>query len=34
LGADLALRLAARREFSQWTPAQNEVQLQLRWYHY
>ena len=34
LSDNLGLRLSAEREFSHWAPAQNEVQLQLRWYHY
>ncbi|TKA93110.1 DUF4105 domain-containing protein [Halopseudomonas bauzanensis] len=34
LGRNLGLRLTAQREFSQWSAPQNEVMLQLRWYHY
>ncbi|MBV2132648.1 DUF4105 domain-containing protein [Pseudomonas sp. MAP12] len=34
LGDNLGLRLSAAREFSQWAPPVNEVQLQLRWYYY
>ena len=34
LGDNLGLRLSAEREFSQWAPPVNEVQLQLRWYYY
>lgn len=34
LGRNLGLRLTAQREFSHWSAPQNEVMLQLRWYHY
>ena len=34
LGRHLGLRLTAQREFTQWSAPQNEVMLQLRWYHY
>ena len=34
LDDNLGLRLSAEREFSQWAPPVNEVQLQLRWYYY
>lgn len=34
LGRNLGLRLTAQREFTQWSAPQNEVMLQLRWYHY
>ncbi|MFJ1338536.1 DUF4105 domain-containing protein [Pseudomonas caricapapayae] len=34
LSRDLGLRLSAKREFSQLATAQNEVMLELKWYHY
>ncbi|MFJ4376428.1 DUF4105 domain-containing protein [Pseudomonas japonica] len=34
LSDSLGLRLSARREFSQLATAQNEVMLELKWYHY
>lgn len=34
LSRDLGLRLSAKREFSQLASAQNEVMLELKWYHY
>ncbi len=34
LSDNLGLRLSARREFSQLATAQNEVMLELKWYHY
>lgn len=34
LGRHLGLRLTAQREFTHWAGPQNEVMLQLRWYHY
>lgn len=34
LSRNLGLRLSAQRQFSHWLPAQNELSLQLRWYHY
>ena len=34
LSRSLGLRFSAQRQFSDWLPAQNELSLQLRWYHY
>lgn len=34
LGSNLGLRLSAERQFSQHAAPRNELQLQLRWYHY
>ncbi|MCW2268255.1 hypothetical protein D3C77_53060 [compost metagenome] len=34
LSQNLGLRLSAKREFSQLSTAQNEVMLELKWYHY
>jgi len=34
LSDNLGLRLSAKREFSQLATAQNEVMLELKWYHY
>ncbi|MBA1204633.1 DUF4105 domain-containing protein [Pseudomonas capeferrum] len=34
INRDLGLRLSAKREFSQLASAQNEVMLELKWYHY
>ncbi|QGW79391.1 DUF4105 domain-containing protein [Pseudomonas alkylphenolica] len=34
LSRDLGLRLSAKREFSQLATAQNEVMLEVKWYHY
>ncbi|AIR89411.1 DUF4105 domain-containing protein [Pseudomonas cremoricolorata] len=34
LSRNLGLRLSAKREFSHLTSAQNEVMLEMKWYHY
>ncbi|MEK1904141.1 MAG: hypothetical protein AAAB13_00030, partial [Pseudomonas sp.] len=34
LSTNLGLRLSAQRQFSQLTSPQNEVMLELKWYHY
>ncbi|HSC85343.1 MAG TPA: hypothetical protein VLC30_17140, partial [Pseudomonas sp.] len=34
LSRSLGLRLAAQRQFSQLASPQNEVMLELKWYHY
>ncbi|WPO99354.1 DUF4105 domain-containing protein [Pseudomonas sp. HR96] len=34
LSRNLGLRLSAQRDFSELTSAQNEVMLELKWYHY
>jgi hypothetical protein len=34
LSRNLGLRLSAQREFSQLSSPQNEVMLEVKWYHY
>ncbi|EGH47109.1 hypothetical protein PSYPI_34520 [Pseudomonas syringae pv. pisi str. 1704B] len=34
LSRNLGLRLSAQREFSQMSSPQNEVMLEVKWYHY
>ena len=34
ISQNLGLRLSASRQFSQLATAQNEVMLELKWYHY